>query len=360
MKTVLATLLAVVVLALPRLARATDVLCCNDSSSTCSWENPTTGCTGGGLILAFSGTPDVGGASVSIDSSFTNGICLNPNTGFGASPFCMVVSAFGGFSPESGSIIARSPDSCYYATYQLCSNGNCTSPQALGLPNDRCNNGGDTVEALNATGIAQMGLPACFPNPQCGASCNVNVPDGCGLSYACSCSGGQVCASNNTCCTRTSCTSFCGSIADGCGGTENCGSCAFGSCVNNHCQCTPKTCASLGASCGSYSDGCGGLLQCGGCPSGQECQVNTHVCCTPQRSCASVGATCGQINDGCGFFLNCGTCSDPETTCANLSHTCVHIAPALPGGATGDLGLGSIMAMCGLAFARSRAKRAGM
>jgi hypothetical protein len=130
-----------------------------------------------------------------------------------------------------------------------------------------------------------------------------------------SCPTGQLCKTDNLCCTPSTCTGqgrACGPALDGCGNTLDCGTCSTGNvCTAAGNCCTPKTCSELGRTCGTVSDGCGGTLNCGTCGQGQTC-LGSGSCCMP-KTCAQLGKNCGSVPDGCGGTLNCGSCTDPQS-----------------------------------------------
>ncbi|RKH04282.1 kelch repeat-containing protein [Corallococcus carmarthensis] len=118
----------------------------------------------------------------------------------------------------------------------------------------------------------------------------------------------------------------CGAIPDGCGFTLNCGTCGTGQlCEANVCvSCTPTTCAEQGKNCGSIPDGCGGTLSCGSCSGTDVCNANVCVSCTP-TTCAAQGRSCGPLSDGCGGTLSCGTCA-AGNTCGSAG-VCIDSTP---------------------------------
>ncbi|QRK08589.1 hypothetical protein JQX13_53365 [Archangium violaceum] len=128
------------------------------------------------------------------------------------------------------------------------------------------------------------------------------------------CPAGQLCKTDNMCCTPSSCAAqgrTCGPASDSCGNTLDCGACGSGRvCTAAGGCCLPKTCGELGRTCGTVSDGCGGTLNCGTCGSGQVC-LGAGSCCTP-TTCAQLGKNCGFVPDGCGGTLNCGSCTAPQ------------------------------------------------
>ncbi|NMO15073.1 hypothetical protein HPC49_08220 [Pyxidicoccus fallax] len=133
----------------------------------------------------------------------------------------------------------------------------------------------------------------------------------------------------STCTVSVTCASQgknCGTIPDGCGGTLNCGTCGSGElCEANVCvTCTPTTCAQEGKNCGSIADGCGGTLDCGACSGTDVCSSNVCVSCTP-TTCAAQGRSCGTLSDGCGGTLSCGTCSE-GSTCGSAG-VCLEATP---------------------------------
>jgi hypothetical protein len=235
------------------------------------------------------------------------------------------------------------------------------------------------------------------------ASCG-SYSDGCGGTISCGgCASGLECnSSTKQCCTPTTCNvqgAQCGTLPDECGGTLNCGTCPFSgeSCsLALQCRCTnPATCQS--GQCGARPDDCGGTLQCGSCASGQVCTLG-GTCCRPKTACTD-GQTCGQQSDGCGGTLNCGTCTanqvctvsnecctpQPASTvcsgrvcgtwangcgggvhcgdcanglfCAPDGMSCASTPPAtpiLPGGPSGTVAFGAVMAMVGVSLVRRR------
>ncbi|RKG54561.1 hypothetical protein D7X30_29020 [Corallococcus sp. AB011P] len=143
-----------------------------------------------------------------------------------------------------------------------------------------------------------------------------------------SCPTGQLCKTDNMCCTPSTCATqgrACGPAVDGCGNALDCGSCSTGNvCTAAGNCCAPKTCSELGRTCGSVSDGCGGTLNCGTCDQGQVC-LGSGSCCMP-KTCEQLGKNCGSVSDGCGGMLNCGSCTAPEscggTGTPNVCGTC--------------------------------------
>lgn len=180
------------------------------------------------------------------------------------------------------------------------------------------------------------------PNPQL-----VCCPGGTCSDYASAtcCAAAQVCLSDGTCCTKTTCAkqgANCGSIGDGCGGKiASCGTCSgYDTCggggTPNVCGCTKKTCAKdYAGQCGDgFDDGCGGTLSCacgsGCCASGtckpgtttdacgaggkacRACAANeacdNGACVCPYQTCAASGC-CAGANDVCDLQ---GTCCTPQ------------------------------------------------
>lgn len=129
------------------------------------------------------------------------------------------------------------------------------------------------------------------------------------------CPAGQLCKTDNMCCTPSTCATqsrICGPASDGCGNTIQCGVCDQGQvCLTAGTCCTPKTCTQLGRTCGPAADGCGGTVDCGVCGQGQVC-LGGGSCCTP-KTCAQLGKNCGYVSDGCGGVIDCGTCTSPES-----------------------------------------------
>ncbi|RKH89847.1 hypothetical protein D7Y21_09040 [Corallococcus sp. AB045] len=118
----------------------------------------------------------------------------------------------------------------------------------------------------------------------------------------------------------------CDAIPDGCGGTLDCGTCGSGQlCEANVCvSCTPTTCAEQGKNCGSIPDGCGGTLACGSCSGTDVCNANVCGSCTP-TTCEAQGRSCGTLSDGCGGTLSCGTCA-AGNTCGSAG-VCIDSTP---------------------------------
>ncbi len=100
------------------------------------------------------------------------------------------------------------------------------------------------------------------------------------------------------------------------------------------CVPTYKDCTGI---CGPVLEKCSGkIMSCGGCPSGEVCNVDTHLCGKPLITCGDLKATCGLIKNSCGKPIDCGTCPvgqecDPDTntcracsnvTCQDLGYEC--------------------------------------
>jgi hypothetical protein len=179
---------------------------------------------------------------------------------------------------------------------------------------------------------------ACTPDPSvpgayaCQQNCT-GAPNFCNSpgvnSTTCSC---------QSACTKVKCTTLnntqCGDVPDGCGGTLNC-SCSGGlDCENGYCVpgCTPKdeqdACAAAGngksnAACtGTADDGCGVPYFCSqsDCESGQVCG-SSGLCVTPP-ACTPLtqGDVCKPLDcysvypDGCGGTIDCGSDGCPSST----------------------------------------------
>ncbi len=114
------------------------------------------------------------------------------------------------------------------------------------------------------------------------------------------------------------CSGKCGGVADGCGGTCN-ASCPSGQvCQNQTCvTCSPN----CGGKCGGAADGCGVGGTCNAsCPSGQVCQNQLCGMCS-----ANCSGKCGGATDGCTGTCN-GSCPSGYVcqgqTCAGCSSSC--------------------------------------
>jgi len=173
-------------------------------------------------------------------------------------------------------------------------------PNSIGL-NFRLFFSSDPNELCKNLQVSQVEVwYTCTPN--CAGKCG-GVSDGCGGTclFEEGCTAGQVCKSDNTCCTKSYSplpTSFCYntsvSVSNGCGGTEMKNgtlSCATGQICNssNVCACIPLASSACTGKCGNISNGCGGELVCGGCDEGEFCVNNI---CTTDNSCSGDGYFC--------------------------------------------------------------------
>ena len=124
----------------------------------------------------------------------------------------------------------------------------------------------------------------------------------------------------NSCCTPSTCADAvdaglvtgCNAVDLGCGDMHSCQQCMSGEiCQGDKCvQCTPKTCADFGNTGCNHNDGCGHQLNC--CGTGTECVQN--LCCNP-GDVVYEGSCCAPQCDpnlppgpqsSCGIVIYCG------------------------------------------------------
>jgi hypothetical protein len=206
------------------------------------------------------------------------------------------------------------PDPTFCNTHCGAAKDNCGQPRTCGAcgANSTCDPTSNTC---------QCAVAADFCSGRCGeATDNCTKQEDCGGCEAGTCTGGACgCLPDSV---ATTCgTQKCGQATNNChqtvfcgsGGTANCPT-AGDVCESNNTCCTPNNAAACANKCNeNVVNNCGQTVGCpSSCPSGQVC-VGT-ACCVPDpitTTCA--GKACGNATNNCGQVVPCAdTCAAPN------------------------------------------------